>query len=174
MKRHAAILNLTLKKMKKIIFLDIDGVLNSVAWFNKTLGQKQKGQIDPDAVSLLNELRGCEIVLTSSWGNRNGETEKTLKENGLEIPIIDCTVKVHHKFYWACRGNEIEEWILRNGEGAARTAFGRADEENFRYVILDDDSDMLLGQAKHFIHINNNVGISAKDIEKAKAILKLN
>ena len=60
------------KKMKsdwkKILFLDIDGVVNSDNWYNKTRGRS--GDFDPEAIALLNQLKdiGAEVVISSSWG----------------------------------------------------------------------------------------------------------
>lgn len=55
---------------KKIIFLDIDGVLNSRQWYMCENGKIGKGNIDPENVRVLKELveeTGAEIVLASSW-----------------------------------------------------------------------------------------------------------
>lgn len=39
------------------------------------------------------------------------------------------------------------------------------------YVILDDDSDMLLSQRKHFVKTHTLRGISKKNVETAIKIL---
>lgn len=44
-------------------------------------------------------------------------------------------------------------------------------EDVTNYVILDDDSDMLLSQKKHFIKTHALRGISKRDVEKAIKIL---
>ena len=60
--------------MKKIIFLDIDGVLNSGRWFAKTGGEPDADgygvSFDPAAVDCLGRIiseTGAEIVISSSW-----------------------------------------------------------------------------------------------------------
>lgn len=164
-------------EVKRIIFLDIDGILNHDAWYNKTEGKE--GDIDPHCVDLLNQLEGAEIVISSSWGYDNGRTEKSLRECGLELPIIGYTDHhVHLNFKWACRGNEIEKWLLEHAKGMG-TRWGDEhlhkdyQEFDYEYVILDDNKDMLLGQVEHFICVNRETGLAEEDIDLAKHILKL-
>ena len=47
------------------------------------------------------------------------------------------------------------------------------DDDDYDYVILDDDRDMLLGQIDHFIYVNRQTGLTQDDIDKAKKILNL-
>ena len=140
---------------KKIVFLDIDGVLSSIPFLCKG-----KGHIDPENVQVLNKLKdiGAEMVISSSWGQDEGNTEKALLDCGLELPIVGYTEHFHVD--WLCRGNEIEKWLQVN--------FGGMDYE---FVIFDDDTNFLLGQKDNFIHINDNTGITDEDIEKAIKIL---
>lgn len=57
----------------KVIFLDVDGVLNSRAftmWQIENNGHADVDQIDPKEVMLLGQLvkeTGAEIVVTSTW-----------------------------------------------------------------------------------------------------------
>ncbi len=44
-------------------------------------------------------------------------------------------------------------------------------EVDFNYVILDDDSDMLLEQAEHFVKTDTYLSLSEDDIERAINIL---
>lgn len=160
---------------KKIIFLDIDGTISSIPFLCKG-----KGFIDPECIKKLNKLKDidAEIVISSSWGE---DADKPLMELGLEIPIIGHTEHFHVD--WLCRGNEIEKWLCVNFGGMC-TKFGEDREGNpyykkhysdedidYEYVILDDDTDFLLGQKDNFIHINEQTGITDEDIEKARNIL---
>jgi len=166
-------------KNKRILFLDIDGVLSSIPFL-----MTGKGYVDPEKCKLLNVLNdyNVEVVISSSWGYDNGRTEKTLKECGLELPIIGYTEHFHVD--WMCRGNEIEKWLIDNFKGIA-TKYGKdrngvpyykhryhEDQVPYEYVIVDDDTDFLLGQKDNFIHIDENTGITEKDIEKIIDILK--
>lgn len=154
----------------KIIFLDVDGVLNSEEFFRSATKEERKTMMDGKAVKLLNQLTGAKVVITSSWGE---DAISSLTDKGLVLPILGCTNKVHYRFDWACRGNEIEEWLLCKYEGLG-TKFGSTyDSEKYEYVILDDDSDMLLGQVEHFICTSRWTGLTQDDIERAKKILKI-
>ena len=54
---------------KPIIFLDIDGVLNSQLYAERMTREHGSGyyDLDPHAIELLNELADCDFVLSSSW-----------------------------------------------------------------------------------------------------------
>ena len=168
--------------VKKIIFLDIDGVMASIPFLCKG-----KGFIDPEKCKLLNMLEsiGAEIVISSSWGYDGGRTEKILRECGLTLPIIGYTE--HFYLNWLCRGNEIEKW-LKDNVGGMCTKYGHdrltgepyyrkhynPDDIDYEYVIFDDDTDFLLGQKDNFIQIDENTGITMKHIKKAMKILTRN
>lgn len=164
--------------MKRILFLDIDGVLASYK-FLKT----RKGLIDPEKIALLNQLEGVEIVISSSWGYDNGRTEKTLRDCGLKLPVIGYTE--HFYTDWMCRGNEIEKWLLDNcggmgakygvdeyGEPYYKKHYNESDIE-YEYAILDDDCDMLLGQKDNFVQVDREIALQQIDIELIKKILKI-
>lgn len=162
------------KSYRKIVMLDIDGVCNGEAFYNKTKGRS--GDFDPDSIKLLNQLEsiGAEVVISSSWGE---DAIQPLKDVGLTLPIIDCTKKLHYKFDWACRGNEIDFWLTSNF-GGTTTAYGDAyrhhwhpEDTDYEYVIFDDDADMLYGQKDNFIQTDRMTGITQADIDKAIKIL---
>lgn len=163
--------NLKMRK-NRIVFLDIDGVLNSEQWYVNNPLEITASQIDSNAVKLLNQLRGASVVVTSSWGEDGGKTTEALEMHGLKLPIIGYTKKVHYQHEWACRGNEIEEWIRRTYKGMGTMWGNEYPDEKYEYVILDDDQDMLLGQANHFIRVDRKTGLTQEDIKKAKKILR--
>lgn len=108
----------------KIIFLDIDGVLNSEAY---ALGRGKGGMlgIDPEAVRIFDriiESTGAKIVLSSTW-RLNEESRAEVRKNVGEF--IGVTPESPSRF----RGNEVYAWLLSN------------DKLGVRYAILDDDSD---------------------------------
>jgi hypothetical protein len=152
--------------MRRILFLDIDGTLSGYE-FLKT----GKGFIDPACVALLNELEGVDVVISSSWGYDDGKTEKSLRACGLTLPIIGYTEHFYQD--WICRGNEIEKW-LHDTFGGMGTKYGPCySDSNYEYAIVDDDCDMLLGQADNFVKADRETGIVKEDIEKIKNILKI-
>lgn len=167
------------KGWRRIVFLDIDGVVNSEDWYNKTKGRS--GDFDPEAIKLLNQLKDvdAEVVISSSWGE---DGIKHLQEVGLELPIIGCTE--HFYTDWMCRGNEIEKWLVETFDGMA-TKYGYDEvtgrpyyqkyshlNGDYEFVILDDDCDFLLGQKDNFIQTSRRTGITQDDIDKAKTILE--
>ena len=168
-----------MKDYKRIVFLDIDGVMASIPFLCKG-----RGFIDPEKCKLLNTLEsiGAEIVISSSWGYDGGRTEKTLRECGLTLPIIGYTE--HFYLNWLCRGNEIEKW-LRINFGGMCTKYGcdrntgepyyrkhyNEEDIDYEYVIFDDDTDFLLGQKDNFIKVNQNTGLTKREINKAIKIL---
>ena len=120
--------------MRKIIFLDIDGVLNSMDYFKQTKDCKGYTEINPEKVKLLKEIvdrTGSKIVLSSTWRNlskRKDESEHpmytyltdTLQEYGLEI--ID-----HTPYIAQGRPSEIKAWI------------DTQPDKDIRFISLDDD-----------------------------------
>ena len=156
---------------KKLIFLDIDGVLAGEKFAEKN---PRQGYIDPKKIKLVNQLEGAEIVISSSWGYDNGLTEKALRACGLKLPIIGYTKRPN--IDWCCRGNEIEHWLYDNAGWG--TKYGGSTHESwqkfgYEYVIIDDQADMLLGQKDHFVHVDHRIGLTQENTDKAKQILKL-
>ena len=65
-----------MKDYKRIVFLDIDGVMASTPFLCKG-----NSLIDPEKCKLLNTLEsiGAEIVISSSWGYDGGKNRKDIK-----------------------------------------------------------------------------------------------
>ena len=117
----------------KILFLDIDGVLNSAKWLQ---GKPRKTwpfeHIDPAAVQLLNRIvreTSCKIVISSSWRVLTPfrSLGMVLACRGFEFASHIIGQTPRHGF--DNRGMEIQAWLHT-----------RFDVE--RFVIVDDDSDM--------------------------------
>lgn len=161
----------------KIIFLDIDGVLNHQAYYESDRWDKsgkRDSDIDPKSVEILNGIiknTGAKVVISSTWriGRTIEELQQALERKGFTGEIIDFTDRLFFTGggnYTACRGDEIYKWIKDNEE-----LIGSKYYEYKSYVILDDDSDMLLGQANNYINIDQFVGITLKTAFKAEKIL---
>lgn len=160
----------------KVLFLDIDGVLNSHRWYAESIGKlnvEQRNamtrrdhdllQIDPTAVAnleqIVNAFDDIEIIVSSTWrrlhplaeirdfiSTRGGKKSSTI--------IAGKTCFMPNKM----RGYEIEEHVsqfLDSGD---------------TYVILDDDTDMLASQKKHFVHTQHFEGLT---LEKAQEAIKV-
>mgnify|MGYP005857029319 CR=1 FL=1 len=136
----------------RIIFLDIDGVMNHAIYFKRRKeGKFERDPIDPECVQYLNRIiaaTGAKVVISSTWRmHYDIEYMQTiLDQKGFEGEVIGETPDVYssHK-YNAPRGCEIKDWIKKHVER------DNYDLTYRRFIILDDDSDMLLSQAEHFI-----------------------
>ena len=132
----------------KILFLDIDGVLDSrrsVLAFNGYPRPGSDEKFDPVAVALIRRLcnNGVKIVLSSSWRIGQRETYKSI----LGLPIIGRTPCLE-----GVRGREIAQWLSSH-------------EKPKKWAILDDDSDMLDEQMSHFVHVDASNGLLLQDYE---------
>ena len=111
-----------------IIFLDVDGVLNSIEYLTEKHNElkrtlKQEEMLDTVCIKNLKQIvdkTNARIVITSSW----------------KICDLDILIKVFSKYnlqiysitknYGDKRGKEIREWLEKN-KGVSN------------YIILDDD-----------------------------------
>lgn len=154
--------------MEHILFLDFDGVLNSVAYeelnikvdnFSNCYGL----EIDPYAIKLLNLcLRKCKdikIVISSSW-----RTEYTINEIGdilfsKGFRYIDRIVGVTPKTF-KTRGDDIHAYCIENNVS--------------NYCILDDSDDILSHQRSRFVQTHAANGLTFLDVLKILDIIDKN
>ena len=140
--------------MMKVIFLDVDGVLNSA---RDRFSTKLVSEYHFDFLKELVDATGAKIVLSSSWRigfNAMRHPEKNLltklESRGLEIydftPIMTGT-----------RGDEIREWLTTHPVDS--------------FVILDDEDDMAEFADTHLVKTDMAVGLQDSDVEKAIAML---
>lgn len=127
----------------KVIFLDVDGVLNCFETFKRVKEEFEKTgkrslEIDERMVERLARIvkeTGAEVVLSSSWRaywreNSEGIYPDNDKSKGLTEVLLKHGVKLHSKTTTdrkRYRQNEILSWLE-----------GRSDVTKF--VILDDES----------------------------------
>ncbi len=167
----------------KVIFLDIDGVLNNAKNFLhavlKVSGDLvQRGQFDPDCVRALNsitEQSGANLVLASTWrlGMPFKTMRKILRQQGVGGNLVDYTPYLtepipgidrfptedgsYQPVRQLTRGKEIQAWL----DGV---------EQVDNFVILDDDSDMDHLQ-DHLVRTVFEEGLRLEHVEKALALL---
>ncbi|QDJ96453.1 hypothetical protein Xoosp13_267 [Xanthomonas phage Xoo-sp13] len=162
---------------KKIIFLDFDGVINSVrsvvadqkcvnalqAKHAILAGHKIASGFDPVAVKLIwqicNKLDAY-IVVSSAWRkaiNINDIRKIFHTEfgwsSGPDERIIGVTGRHDNGF----RGDEIQAWIDSHTVGIT----------NFQYIIVDDSYDFHDHQHKRFIQTDPYNGFSYENYSKA-------
>lgn len=174
----------------KVVFLDIDGVLNHEDWYVKRhsivdahsiKSQYPFYEFDPESVAHLNsivERTGCKVVVSSTWrlGRSIEELSSILEKCGFKGEIIDKTPHFHADKFSVPRGCEIEWWLKQ--KGFQRINWSREEQEKTlassqvkNYVILDDDSDMLLSQQEHFVKTSWKSGLSQEKADIAVKIL---
>jgi len=158
----------------KIIFLDIDGVLNSDRFYRERAKSKQNhirylSEFDPECIELLNEIvkqTGAKIVVSSTWKalgvDKLKEIFRLVKFKG---EIIDITPSLHYD--GMVRGNEIHLWMEKNKEIIGCDYWAYKD-----YVILDDDSDMLYWHRNNFILVDRFIGITPQTVFQINKLLK--
>lgn len=167
--------------MSKVIFLDIDGVLNTERQQDHCIeaGEDYVDNFgyafDPVAVANLAQIveqTGADIVISSSWKFWGLSTMQDLwVHRGLPGKVIDVTpnnvsdelllsVDLDTELLPAGKGSEIKEWLATSGQ------------EVTHYAIFDDFPDMLPEQTRHFIQTDPQIGITEDDAKKAIAILQ--
>ena len=182
-------------KHNKIVFLDVDGVINIAKDYYKRFNQDCLFQLE----RIIKET-GAKIVVSSSWrtGNR-ALTIQSLMESGftqfLADQIVGETVRKYHyvisgSHLELCRGNEIATYVSRslrypwheypemdhqyrvnNPDGSFARMRSNKPGVDFSYVILDDDSDMLLCQKDFFVQTFEPEGLNEEAANKAIQIL---
>lgn len=145
----------------KLLFLDIDGVLNRDRDFAQQLGLGADviGQECVDQLRRVITATDCRIVLSSTWRLlRDWPTR--LRAHGIDVPrwfagpmqTDDLSSRPG-----ACRGDEI----------AAYLAAHPCD----RYAIVDDDTDMRPEQLPFFVRTNMVDGLTPEVADRLIAIL---
>jgi len=156
----------------KIIFLDIDGVLLSQKWLREQKGKKHK-ILTKSAVSALQHIikqTKAKIVISSTWRLNNSldDIVSMFNENGIYADFIGVTKQLNfsNSNDNVPRGCEIHQWLSDN-----KSLLGCKIQSFKKYIILDDDSDMLYWQRNNFIRVDSEVGLTKVQAEKAIAIL---
>lgn len=132
----------------KILFLDIDGVLNCEFTFHTN---QSAYPFDPYMSLLVHrivEATGCKVVLSSSW-RYHPDGVKVIEEKAL-IKIHDITPKLRMSL---SRGAEVRQWL-------------EAHPEVERYAILDDNTDFYDDQKKNFFKCEWNTGLTEEVAKK--------
>lgn len=132
----------------KILFLDVDGVLNTsravtMLSISKPCLRRLKKVITDT---------GCELVLSSTW-RMHMDAKAKLHRVGLRFAGETCEPFMLEdcddftKDIWSKRGDEIQKWLNEHPEVT-------------EYVIVDDDGDMLDNQLRHFVQTTFEHGLT--------------
>lgn len=150
----------------KLIFLDLDGVLNSydnmramtVLNEDRAMDQWHNHWFDGRTVMWLKYIlnnTGARIVITSTW-RHSAHFDKMWQSRHMPDVVISRTPRSVHGF----RGEEIDVWMSRYGK-----------EKIQSYLILDDDRDMLPEQWPYFVQTKGDFGITMVEARKGIRIL---
>lgn len=172
----------------KVIFLDIDGVLNTESFIRAFWAIARRAKVDrieakafrravlndgygnhfdPCACTQLQRIieeTGAKIVISSSWRHSGLEFMQNLwKHRELKGEVIDITGTFRDGSDMgfkerAERGHEIKMWLEKHPEVES-------------YVIIDDDDDMLKEQEPFFVQTEQMYGITINDALKCIQIL---
>lgn len=165
--------------MSKVIFMDIDGVLNTERQQNRCRAEGiayvdgYGFAFDPVAVAHLERIvnaTGADIVISSSWKVWGLDAMQQMWDRrNLPGKVIDITPNTASDEMLlsidldmdipAVKGSEIREWLNTNGSQVTH------------YAILDDMDDMLPEQQPHFVQTDPEIGITEDDAKRAIAIL---
>lgn len=155
---------------EKLIFLDFDGVVTTA---------KSHWQFDEEKMALLGRIiaaTDAKIVVTSSWRRYSlqdtihfittAEEKRGCPPFAFADKVVGITDRLHassfgkdDRAFKVVRGEEVRKWQEDN------------DAWHCPYVILDDDTDMLLWQKDNFIRTDAETGLSEADVEQAIKIL---
>lgn len=144
--------------MSKVLFLDIDGVVNC-----QTTSQRHRGYIgiDPMMAFLVGKIvlnvPDLKVVLSSSWREFHADGIEEISKQ--VTPIHDKTPRGWYdkeKEHHSTRGEEIQAWLDQHPEVT-------------QYAILDDDTNMLDSQLPNFFKTYWLLGITP---EISDAVIK--
>lgn len=145
----------------KIIFLDVDGVLNNSEWAKRMIDEGVRvyaeDMLEDRAILLLKQIidaTGADVVVSSTWRDDPKAMEHLLVQlAAYDIWPIGSTPRTNLR-----RGDDISQWLERY-DGYIES-----------YVILDDDSDMTV-HMDHLVKTSFEHGLRHEHVERAIEIL---
>lgn len=140
---------------KRILFLDIDGVLVSYKKLKDRHPEDNENYFEQEAVEALNALidkYDLKVVISSSWRNCRGhmdDLQNIFNLRGVKCELIDDTG-------WFlsppnARGREIKNWIDKNGEPEF-------------YIILDDEVEGIKPILNNWYRTDRDICLTKEDL----------
>lgn len=152
----------------KIIFLDVDGVINSGNNMKRNAQLKRTCEtmyFDSDCMRLLKKLvqnTGAKLILSSDWRFPDPRTHSICHLQNFSDRLADYGLGLTGQTGEArlCRDEEISEWLQEHPEVT-------------NYVILDDVNDGFQGENhRHLVLTDEIIGLTLEDIQKAEKLLE--
>lgn len=152
----------------KILFLDIDGVLNSHNFFVAEVAAKRESEyairhrMDLQCIERLNEVcrrTACKVVLSSTWRKPIamglGNTFRIMRHFGFRYRLDDMTPLLGES-----RGSEISTWLSLYAP------------DDYTFAVVDDcERDQMAGVLHRFVQTNQQVGLQDADVERLITLL---
>jgi hypothetical protein len=140
----------------KILFLDIDGVVNCA-----TTAQRHRGfiGIDPYMALLVDRIiqaTGCKVVLSSTWRMGEESREEVKRQVTDFIDTTDYSWFDQKTNKHSTRGDEIQKWLDLH-------------KDVTKYAILDDDTRILDSQKHNWFQTYWETGLNE---ELANKVIK--
>ena len=148
--------------IKKVLFLDVDGVLNNGQWAS---GMHEQGVdvykehlLEVRALTLLQRIiygSGADIVVTSSWRHDDAAYQKLLEQ------LFRYRMRPRYKLRGpgTDRGQEIHQWLSEHPGIEA-------------FAILDDDDDVG-AYREQLIQTDSDRGLTGKDVFRCLRLLNI-
>lgn len=164
--------------VNSIIFLDVDGVLNSELFYERRFNEGKPeetdrfehtvNQICKERIEWLNilceETNAVVVISASMRKNRSlKELRKIFAAAGATFHILDKTPITGY-----ARGTEVLKWLEAN---ITIEKWGCDHHEFNAYAIIDDDSDYLIWQAPNFFKVDDYCGLTPNTCYKIKNFL---
>lgn len=154
----------------KILFLDIDGVLNSRE-YDRRRDMNMQTNIDQSRLPLVKEIidkTGAKIVLISTWRNHWNRDESICDEDGNYIN------RLFSKYGIAIYDKTPDLGLLSKRKDEVKAWLSEHADEVERFVILDDYRFGWDDLSDFYIHTNPNYGLGLEEEHVEKAIVLLN
>lgn len=140
----------------RVIFLDVDGVLNSYDFFAKCRDDLSNlCEIDLAAVKLIQhavEATRAIVILSSTWRLDRSLIHQLIDRG---VPIDGMTPRLDS---FDIRGHEIQAWLDEHPHVT-------------HYAVVDDEADAGIGHESSFVHTDPQIGLTPRDVAKIIGLL---
>ena len=144
----------------KVIFCDIDGVLNSK--YGDKVRAYNIGGIEEKKVKELKKIvdkTGSKVVIASRANSFMGKAFDETRRNNIKVFGVTPYDSLTDIYYMESKAKAIKRWLVKHKEVNS-------------YVVIDDCKDDLpMHFGKRFIHIKGIYGLTYKTAEKAIELL---